>query len=245
MATVKYTDILGVDHFLDTKTGDTPGSEVVVHALRTAVEASINALGGAVSASKVQVDVINATSIVAALNTIDGHVDGTEAALSSIKTATEAVSAIISASKLAVADATAATKLDTLHTDLATTLAGKLDTLHTDLGTTLAGYLDGVEGKLDLLIPAASGGTQDGYVGSIGTGADVSFASQTLRDGMFIKNESAAGQIIYYSKTAAPTSTTAPSLLPGETRWIYCTNANTLKFRTNTSSTGAMSYSGQ
>lgn len=49
-------------------------------------------------------------------------------------------------------------KLDTLHTDIATTLAGlvdgvegKLDTLHTDLGTTLAGYLDGVETKLDAL----------------------------------------------------------------------------------------------
>ncbi|MCP1832843.1 hypothetical protein [Bradyrhizobium sp. USDA 4545] len=43
-------------------------------------------------------------------------------------------------------------KLDTLHTDLATTLGGyldgvegKLDTLHSDLATTLAGYVDGLE----------------------------------------------------------------------------------------------------
>lgn len=60
-------------------------------------------------------------------------------------------------------DATAAnqldtnTKLDTLHADAAT-LAGyvdgiesKLDTIHTDLATTLAGYTDGLEGKLDTL----------------------------------------------------------------------------------------------
>ncbi len=51
------------------------------------------------------------------------------------------------------------TKLDTIHTDIGTTIAGyvdgietaigstntKLDTLHTDIGTTIAGYVDGIE----------------------------------------------------------------------------------------------------
>lgn len=46
---------------------------------------------------------------------------------------------------------TQSTKLDTLHTDLGTTIAGKLDTLHSDIGTTLHADVDGLEAKLDTL----------------------------------------------------------------------------------------------
>jgi len=75
------------------------------------------------------------------------------------------------------------TKLDTLHTDIATTIAGyvdgietlvtstntKLDTLHTDIATTIAGYVDDLETlvgstntKLDTL-----GGYVDGIEGYV------------------------------------------------------------------------------
>jgi hypothetical protein len=86
--------------------------------------------------------------------------------LSAIKTATEAVAAIISAGKLAVADAgiaaiisggklavsdatlealVSASKLAVADSAVASALA----TLHTDIATTLVGYVDGLEGFVD------------------------------------------------------------------------------------------------
>jgi hypothetical protein len=82
-------------------------------------------------------------------------------------------------------------------------------------------------------------------VGSIGTGADVQFASQVLVKGMAIKNISTAGQLLYLKHSATPTSTNSLALLPGE--WsndIECTNANQVYMRASASG-GAACYSGR
>ncbi|MCW2228085.1 hypothetical protein QIH87_49865 (plasmid) [Bradyrhizobium elkanii] len=83
-------------------------------------------------------------------------------------------------------------KLDTLHTDLATTLGGyldgvegKLDTLHTDLATTLAGYVDGLEA---LVGTTNSNGTStntklDTLHSDLGSTLDVALDTGTIRNG--------------------------------------------------------------
>jgi hypothetical protein len=140
-----------------------------------------------------------------------------EGSASAIKTAVEAVAALISAGKLAVVDAAAGTKLDTLATHLSSIITA-------------------------LAVPSA--GPKAGYVGSIGTGADVSFASEALTAGLYIKNASTTGQILYYSHAAAPSSTTAYSLLPGEVSpFIRASNANAIKMRASAAS-GAAAFSG-
>jgi hypothetical protein len=124
----------------------------------------------------------------------------------------------------------------------------KLDTLHTDLGTTLAGYLDTVETKLQSVIDSLgipSGGPKMGQVTAIATGADSNFGSQALTRGMVIKNISSAGEKLYLSHAATPTSTNSYVLYPGETTpFIECSNANLIYMRSSTGSTGAASYAG-
>jgi hypothetical protein len=110
---------------------------------------------------------------------------------------------------------------------LQTTGNTKLDTLHTDLNT----YLPPATSKI-------------AQVGSIGTAADVQFSTQALVKGMWVRNSSTAGQLLYISMSATPTATNGWILAPGEiTPFLDCINATAVFMRASAAS-GAASYFG-
>jgi hypothetical protein len=131
-------------------------------------------------------------------------------------------------------------------------LEGYTDQLEALL-TTLQGYVDGLEGLItssntalaQLHTDFGPGAPKIDQVGSIGTSADVQFATQTLTKGMSIKNVSTGGQTLYIKHSAGPTSSNSLLLAPGE--WsdpIECTNANQVYMRASASG-GAAAYSGR
>jgi hypothetical protein len=234
-ANTNYLDAGSTTHLFQTEAGDAGGSqERPVHGLPAAVVTCLTDVKTAVQALAA---LISSGKLPVTDTTLGGYVD-------QLESYTDGLETLVTSSN---------TKLDTIHTDLATTLGAYLDGIEALITSTngyvdgLEGYLDTVETKLQSIIDALgvpSGGSYTGYVGSIGTGADVSFSTQALSEGFYIKNVSTAGQVIYYGVSAAPSATTAPPLQPGEVSpFIRASNVTAMKMRASAAS-GAATYQG-
>lgn len=143
---------------------------------------------------------------------------------------------VISSGRLLVTIQTAVeTKLDTIITALGShlsTLAGTVDStrLKVTVDSTLLGHVDGLETHLASLVTASGKGAtfRSDQNNNIDTGANRTFTSQILTYGMWIKNISTSGQIIYYNDTGvAVSASNSTELLPGEwSEFIPCTDAS-------------------
>jgi hypothetical protein len=114
-------------HNVDTLPGTVQTDIAAINTAVTALAAIIS--GGALPTSEAHGAAIQTAVQALAAIISTGHLLVTDSNGAAINTAVTALAAIISSSKLAVSDATAQGKLDTIHTDLGTTLAGYLTTL--------------------------------------------------------------------------------------------------------------------
>jgi hypothetical protein len=199
----------------------------VSEASAAGIKTSVDALAAIISGGRLLVGETNSGSIKTAVEALSAIISASRLAVSetnsgAIKTAVEAVSAIISASKLAVADSAVATKLDTLHTDIATTLAGFLDGLE--------GYVDGLEGKLDTVIAnqlPPSGGWKSGQNSDVDIASE-NLGSQALTHGAFVFNVNSVAVIWVDASSASPTAG-FPVPPGGVSPFIPCTDISQIK----------------
>jgi hypothetical protein len=134
--------------------------------------------------------------------------------------------------------------------------ASRLATIITAL-TTLQGYVDQLEGftdGLETLIGATntalgtiatnqgvpSGGPKFGYVGSIGTGTNATFASKTLARGCVVTNLDTTNNLLISVGTPGSTDVDTYTVKPGrDSPFIAVSNANGFNMRSSASTVTA------
>ncbi len=235
---VSYNDAASALHILEEEAGDTPATTRPVHGLPDDVKANLAAI-------EVATEAVSALIAGGKLPVVDtalaGHVDGIETLLTTLNGYVDGIETLLTALNGYVDGLEGSVDqlegyLDGVET-LITSTNTKLDTLHTDLGTTLAGYLDQLEGYLDTVetkladlhtdLTVAMGNSYgQGSVGSSATQI-ASGASLATKFGVRIKNLHAT-QDLYVGYDSSTSNTTGVKLRPGEEAPFPVANRSTL-----------------
>ncbi len=200
---------------LTTLQGFVDGLEALIGSTNTKVDATTAALATLQTLVDGLETLITTTNAV--LNTIDGHVDGLESLITTVTTTLSTLDGHVDGLE-GFTDGIEG-KLDTLHTDLATTLHADIATTLGALLTTLAGAVSGGRMQSDVVtLPAPNSAGPFMGQNTVGTTPAAIGSTQALKHGVWIRNLHATQNLDFGSSSLSTSN--GYRLRPGEEKFV-------------------------